>query len=389
MGSVKRARSVSPPDEPARELRLRRRVDECDQSLDRKLDSFICHEDCIPEQTVLDVDGDLIIIVGTIACQRLDNAAYHHSLSAAAFRVRSSTVTGNSAVLKDIIHQNMKRLNTTGAEWIAQFPEDKVDPWSAALHIMHGQFDKAPELKCHLLVGVFHLTALCRKYDLLHLLRPWATQFTGLGQNFENQPYVYNWYLSQIFWSLGYSWGFQKAYSELPLLVTYDPSIPRTFSNPYQLRSHCAPRSRLLETTGRHRLQYLQALLDPLRDSVDCLITRARSPANGIACRARYPYQMVGECNKLLLGSLLQSLSDCGLWPVPDPRTVRDPVATILNRIRGLVLFCAAGHQGFGCNSILAGGGVRWVPGRPQLILTDFQNKILHEHAKKTGLDSV
>ncbi|KAI1856367.1 hypothetical protein JX265_011614 [Neoarthrinium moseri] len=181
MGSVKRARSVPPPDERARELRLRRRVDECDQSLERKLDSFICHEDCIPEQTVLDVDGDLIIIVGTIACQRLDNAAYHHSLSAAAFRVRSSTVTGNSAVLKDIIHQNMKRLNTTGAEWIAQFPEDKVDPWSAALHIMHGQFDKAPELKCHLLVGVFHLTALCRKYDLLHLLRPWATQISRIN----------------------------------------------------------------------------------------------------------------------------------------------------------------------------------------------------------------
>lgn len=68
-----------------------------------------------------------------------------------------------------------------GPDWTVDLPED--DSWSLEilLNAVHANFSKVPE---HVNIsGLYKITVLTNKYDMMHCLRPWASVWTCEANN--------------------------------------------------------------------------------------------------------------------------------------------------------------------------------------------------------------
>lgn len=130
-----------------------------------------------PAVTVLDADGDLLLKVGTTKCTAMPTFARgpHFHDVAFTFRVCSRTLARASPVWKRMLFGGFAESKPNEGDWIVGLPDDSPEAMSTLLGILYAKFDGVPLLN-HLITtkDLFNITVLTDKYDLTHILRPWA-----------------------------------------------------------------------------------------------------------------------------------------------------------------------------------------------------------------------
>ncbi|RYP37003.1 hypothetical protein DL767_003158 [Monosporascus sp. MG133] len=121
-------------------------------------------KDSPPEIIAIDADGDLHLTVGQ-----------HQHRRAVTYVVCSKALSRSSPVFKRLLYGGFaeSKKPEAGGQWTVCLPEDEPAPMKIILNIAHGRFDQVP-IKWDTVKDLYLLTVLTDKYDLTHLLRPWA-----------------------------------------------------------------------------------------------------------------------------------------------------------------------------------------------------------------------
>ncbi|KAH8883234.1 hypothetical protein GQ53DRAFT_699818 [Thozetella sp. PMI_491] len=119
------------------------------------------------------------------------------------FLVCSKSLSRASAAWKTMFYGPFAEAKPTGEaaakDWVVQLPEDDPTALTIILDIIHGRFDDIPQtLEVDALLN---LTILTDKYDLAHLLRPWAKGWLDFIRTHEGSSS--NESLLWIAWELG------------------------------------------------------------------------------------------------------------------------------------------------------------------------------------------
>ncbi|ETS85243.1 hypothetical protein PFICI_03268 [Pestalotiopsis fici W106-1] len=128
-------------------------------------------------KVVVDPDGDLHLRVGTTECIGSDDGHGHRT--ATVFVCESKTLSRASTIWKSMLYgpwgESRGSSNPGQAEWIVELPDDKVEPMTTILNIIHSRFESLESLKSRdSIPRLYELTVLSDKYDLAKVLRPWA-----------------------------------------------------------------------------------------------------------------------------------------------------------------------------------------------------------------------
>ncbi|KAF2005191.1 hypothetical protein P154DRAFT_530850 [Amniculicola lignicola CBS 123094] len=208
------------------------------------------------------------------------------------------------------------------------FPDDPVPAMLTVLRIAHFRFNELPAKSALRYDEVIDLTAMCDKYDLVRLVRPfldlkmWTSSFispTPTGH------YYLHWLY--IAWTFGYSDSFDKLARHLALNCTVRPD--GSFKDE-GLGAHYIIVNReermppgILESILRIREDTLSAMLDGCYETLDRVVKTPfcqgnKSPnaqftspfANGLSPKH------VEECQSTVIGSLVANLAKVDLFPV-------------------------------------------------------------------------
>lgn len=139
-----------------------------------------------PELITFDCDGDLILDVGEVVYEHRVNATGQTSpvtQAARTFRVCSKRLRRASPVFKRMLYGGFAEAQPPedDKQWLVELPDDDPDALAVFCHVMHGSFEKVPSSTEVIdLELLYQITILSDKYDLLHLLRPWAWQWRVL-----------------------------------------------------------------------------------------------------------------------------------------------------------------------------------------------------------------
>ncbi|KUJ18620.1 uncharacterized protein LY89DRAFT_732174 [Mollisia scopiformis] len=111
-----------------------------------------------------DTAGDLTLVVGT----ELEGVEQQ------TFLICSKDLSRSSPVFKVMLYGPFKEAqnSTSACPWTVGLPEDNPVAFKTFLHIMHSQFEEVPDVLG--LKDIRDLLELSNKYDMVHLLRPWA-----------------------------------------------------------------------------------------------------------------------------------------------------------------------------------------------------------------------
>jgi hypothetical protein len=83
-----------------------------------------------------------------------------------------------SPVFKRMLYGGFGESKPSQGDWVVKLPEDNAEALMLVLHIIHGQYNKVPEiLPCQKL---YRITVLTDKYDLTSCLTPWAANWVRL-----------------------------------------------------------------------------------------------------------------------------------------------------------------------------------------------------------------
>lgn len=141
--------------------------------------------------TNMDVEGDLLLQVGS----------EHGGSEYCLFRVCSSTLRRSSPVWKKMLFGPWAEKNPVEGQWAVSLPDDRPTALRIILGIIHARFEYLPtELP---LAGLYELTILVDKYDLAHVIGPWAKKWTkGMRSRVEFDPLAYV-KRTHVAWELG------------------------------------------------------------------------------------------------------------------------------------------------------------------------------------------
>ncbi|KAK6083381.1 nuclear pore protein-like protein [Seiridium cupressi] len=127
--------------------------------------------------TTIDEEGDLLLLVGSELSA--------DGVCPETFKVDSRTLCRASEVFKVMLRgpfSEGKKRDCDG-EWLVKLPEDRPKPMTRILEIVHDNFnDELPNLISDGR-ALYELTILTDKYNLAHLLKPWASQSACKGRN--------------------------------------------------------------------------------------------------------------------------------------------------------------------------------------------------------------
>lgn len=146
-------------------------------------------------EIIIDADGDLRLIVGTATCI-LDfatpegaNSAHNHS-EVSCFLVDSKTLARACPAWKAMLcgpYVEAKPSNCR-TQWVVRLPDDNPKALRMFLEIIHGHLD---ELQLPAIYDdplsvefMYEIAVLIDKYDLLHILQPYASIWTKFAQTF-------------------------------------------------------------------------------------------------------------------------------------------------------------------------------------------------------------
>lgn len=120
----------------------------------------------MPVTIDIDPEGDLL----------LSTASNHKR-----FRVSSPVLRLQSPVFKRMLFGSWKESKPEDEEeWIVELPEDSARPLQTVLYIMHCKFEVVPTKPDRRFI--YNVLATANKYDVTHLVRPWATQWQDVAK---------------------------------------------------------------------------------------------------------------------------------------------------------------------------------------------------------------
>lgn len=120
-----------------------------------------------PKPIRIDNDGDLLLRVGSGATM-------------SDFKVCSAAMRRASPVWKKMLFGPWAESKPIDGEWIVELPEDASWPTFILLMIIHGIFDQVPNVLT--LQNLRAVLIVADKYDLVHVIRPWAAGWAQVMQ---------------------------------------------------------------------------------------------------------------------------------------------------------------------------------------------------------------
>ena len=123
-------------------------------------------------RVVCDEHGDLLLRVG--------------GEEGAEFLVSSSAVRRASLVWDKMLFGPYYESKPAEGPWVVTLPEDNPDAMEIFFNIMHSNFERVPESPETR--DIYEVTILTDKYDMLHLIRPWAQRWMDIVKSY--RPFV-------------------------------------------------------------------------------------------------------------------------------------------------------------------------------------------------------
>ncbi|KAK8029760.1 hypothetical protein PG993_011051 [Apiospora rasikravindrae] len=135
-----------------------------------------------PDTTAVDGDGDPLLKVGTTKCVEkrrgsTSDECDHSHVVALTFRVCSRSMARASPVWKKMLFGYFAEsvLPKDGSDWMVTLPDDSPKVMLMVLGMVHARFDLMPRFELgSSLDQVFDITLVTDKYDMTHILKPWA-----------------------------------------------------------------------------------------------------------------------------------------------------------------------------------------------------------------------
>ncbi|KAI5919554.1 hypothetical protein F4810DRAFT_494922 [Camillea tinctor] len=290
-----------------------------------------------PKLEVLDPDGDLYLVVGETKCifnttpeesesedeiteipqsnGNTDNNTHTHQ-NAVTFLVCSKSLSRASPVWKCLLYGGFRESRPMhGTQWKVRLPEDKLDPMTTILKIIHGQFINTSVDKIDI-SNFYRIIVLAEKYDVIHVLQPWtnvwlediglATRTLGLLSAHEFSRALY------ILWVLGCT----DLYEQMVMFLVLESSVDATdrlsvrgFIAEYILNESMVKIPNIIGLTKRIRMHMLEPALKFLREFQENPILGSEKLRGN--CKSE-------RCINEIIGSLATCMVQNGFWPVPE-----------------------------------------------------------------------
>ena len=307
----------------------------------------------------LDTGGDLGLEVGPDAVR---------------FVVDSRTMARASAPWKKMLHGGYAESKPQQGSWVVRLPEDDPEVLHILLATIHGDFSKTPNKPK--LEQLSRIAELADKYDLAHLLRPWALSWcSDLDSSYYIGPYMgSDWkapdydtmaHIAWIAWVLGSLPLFEKATMGLVMEAEVDGdgqlldpageplldshiffSVPDILGETYHdiLAKRSTDPTHPPDSLATWRDSAIQYLLEPFQGLMDRLMTLQNIDVCLLARKSGVTLSFESlktktDCEMVLLGSLVRALAQAELFPLPDNASdIFEGVASLKSRLFSQVL---------------------------------------------------
>ncbi|KAI1497937.1 hypothetical protein F5X99DRAFT_432397 [Biscogniauxia marginata] len=289
-----------------------------------------------------------------------DQAPTHGHENAGTFLVCSKALARASRAWKRLLYGGfLESKPADGTQWKVHLPGDKPEPIATILNIIHYRFEHVPDKSSITLQSLYEITVVADKYDLTHMLRPWCDGWvTALAlalalarKDLGKLSYDHVEQCFWISWVLGQDSLFRSTALHIAKTSEMD-SEDRLIAPSTATELQKARFSRVLEpnTNGlikKTRSFMLRWLLQSLREFYEHPPLAVKSWMAGCTDTA---------CINSVVGSLVTSLVEHGLWPIPDPSTYRgspDKLETLISKltIHTPHKICSSMFRDFGLHS--------------------------------------
>ncbi|KAI1445772.1 hypothetical protein F5Y02DRAFT_100688 [Annulohypoxylon stygium] len=259
-----------------------------------------------PPKCYMDPKGDLCLEVGHLAAE---------------FVVCSRAMARSSPFWKKMLYGEFAESKSAQPKdgktpWVVKLPEDNSAAMSIILNIIHSRFDQVSGYEDFVYTThLYNLCVLTDKYDMTHILRPWAKgwsrtthiQCEKLGQSLRSK------FCHERLWI---AW-------ELGDFVTFDAMSKALLLNSSSSAGNnlryvgALEPPEIYESIQKARLSMIKALLSRLDGILQGLVQQ-----NKALCSRYKVSSERGDCLASMLGTTIQSLHSNGLWPIPQPESV-------------------------------------------------------------------
>ncbi|KAI0173108.1 hypothetical protein GGR52DRAFT_373243 [Hypoxylon sp. FL1284] len=338
-----------------------------------------------PARVVIDAEGDLCLTVG--------------DRDAVTFVVSSQTVARACPVWEGLLFGDIANPVQPGRDSNEKLnlnlPNDDPGPMKIILDIIHSRSDQVPigvtESAALINMGrrmsfdnLYLLTVLTSKYDLTRHLNPWCglwlldtTTNELLRRETEHLCWIY-WELGYLQMFLGVLRDITRNCAKIGGKLKWHSDGPELFSSVYEPPD-------MYRLVDRYRNYAIKDMLQPVTDVVEKLLQPDHPlsgdyQARGI-CQDSHEN---GKCEISMLESIVGSLSQRALWPLPKPEDVQVSAFQLAARLRSLDTTSKIGHA---CQAIPN------IRERINAVLSNINFQLPEEHllhltaqAEKTGL---
>ncbi|KAI1329191.1 hypothetical protein F5Y16DRAFT_366979 [Xylariaceae sp. FL0255] len=304
-----------------------------------------------PNEIVIDPDGDLRLKVGQPKCiiplESSDDGCsdhsdllsdsddedcdYHEHLLPIIYRVCSKTLSRASRVRKVLLYGGFSESRAScasGSDWIVELPDDDSGAMFLALNIIHSRFESIPRATDVIdIEKLYRITVLTDKYDLAHILRPWASTWMEhlrkkrhLQKKQKGPPIILD--LERMLW-ISWELGDQSFFTSIArCIVRYScANAAGDLQNNNGLEM-TKLFSATLEPPGMYdlikpaRLSLISTLYTPFTDLFVSLLSKQSR-----CCKAEPQSSENWKCERTMLGNLTATLVEGDCWPSLTPAT--------------------------------------------------------------------
>lgn len=405
------------------------------------------HRPISPVPIPMDEDGDLHLVVGENKCllpwmesesdSESDNGSTrqseadtatrypeyldepHEHTQACTYIVCSKTLSRVSRIWKRLLYGGFAESEKPedGTQWTVHLPEDDPWPMQFILSITHSCFYHViPRIERFHLEDMYMVTVLTDKYDLTRIVRPWACGWTQRTWCFLNSEREWIAALNSLVQCLWVAWelGDQASFKLALQLIAHNT----TLSEDGKLESHRSLNGdallfkTLMEPPGAdgkisgiphlyqnvdlltpaldliraHRTKCLDFILDPFRRALEKPFDYDGTP---FTCRLHCGSRRRRECQAMLIGSIIQLLGNCDVWPICETALYLGTPEDLRQRLSAESVRVIQGKKHNKCVKLCFTELGMDLPRMPELpVLKDFQEAYLVAQSEKSGVSS-
>ncbi|CAJ2504636.1 Uu.00g120300.m01.CDS01 [Anthostomella pinea] len=237
----------------------------------------------------------------------------HKHGTSATFLVCSKALARASRAWKCLLYGGfLESKPADGSQWTVRLPEDKPEPMTVVLHLIHGRFRHCPATDKITVEQLYEIKVLTNKYGLTYRLRPWAQAWVRELKAEAKTRNLLSGFLERCLW-ITWELGDEKLFKALAERIA-----AKSYDDDGRLFCHLLPKEPRFEGVlepdmngwiPETRIRMVESLLPPLRDFFADPLAAMEALRKGGRCAD-------SNCSILILGSLLKSLSQLQLWPL-------------------------------------------------------------------------